>query len=135
MTFAWPVQVAVYARLTAAPGLAGIPVHDRVPEGTVPPYVELGELDEQPDDAHDRRGYNSSLSVHVWSAYRGRREAAELLTAVDAVLHRAPLVVPGLSELSIASAGSQIIDDPNPDLRHGIARFRIWATATASITT
>lgn len=134
MTFAWPVQVAVYTLLTATPGLTGIPVHDRVPEGTTPPYVVLGELDELPDDAHDRRGYNSTLMVHVWSAYRGRREAAQLLTVVDTALHRAALVVPGLSELSIASAGAQIIDDPDPDLRHGIARFRIWATATATIT-
>lgn len=104
------------------------PVHDAVPENAPRPYVVLGEIIETQADAHDRRGVNAVLTVHCWSAYRGYREVAEMLGAVDVALHRRPLAVPGFRDVSVAATGRQFMRDPDPELRHGVARFRIWAT-------
>ncbi|MFR9807065.1 DUF3168 domain-containing protein [Pseudonocardia sp. RS010] len=139
-TAAWPVQRALYAALVALPGLAGEPgpgvvaIYDEPPEDAPKPYVVLGELDEQADDAHDRQGIDAGITLHVWSAYRGFREIAGIFVQLDTALDRKPIEIPGLVDVSIAAVSKTLQRDPDPDLRHGVARYRIWATTTDSIT-
>lgn len=106
------------------------PVYDQVPETATAPYAVLGEVTETEADAHDRAGVDATLTVHVWSRYRGYREAAELVGEIDAALHRRPLPLAGFRDVSIAATGHQFMRDPDPDLRHALTRFRIWATET-----
>lgn len=129
-TALWPLQQAVYGKLTADSTLMGLVtgVFDEVPEDQAFPYVTLGSITELADDAHDRQGLTAQVVLHIWSKYRGYQEAAQILTAVDQVLDRKPLVVDGFTDISIAQAQHQSMRDTDPTLRHINVMYRVWMT-------
>ncbi|WP_327587041.1 DUF3168 domain-containing protein [Nonomuraea sp. NBC_00507] len=135
MSAIWPVQQAIYARLTADAPLMGLidGVYDEVPEAKDKPYIVFAEITEKDDSTHDRRGFELMVTLNIWSAYRGFGQIGQVLTNVDRVLHRVQLDVAGWELISIArqpapqqSAGVRRVADPN--IRQGQARFRVWVT-------
>jgi hypothetical protein len=123
----WPVQQAMYARLTADPDLMAMAqVYDEVPENAAYPHVLFGLFTEQPDDAHDRYGIDLDATLHIWSEYRGYREAAVIASHLNRLLHRQPLVVSGFTNVSVAAEYRNFLRDPDPNLRQGVMRFRVW---------
>lgn len=123
----------MFAKLTGhAPLMALITgVFDEVPEGAVMPYVSFGSITETVDDAHDRQGLDTFVVIHVWSDYPGNAQAADIFAAVDAALDRVPLTVPGFTDVAIKHDGHQFITDPDPDIRHVNARYRVRLTRGA----
>lgn len=135
MSAIWPVQQAIYARLTADAQLTELidGVYDEVPEAKDKPYIAFAEITEKDDSTHDRRGFEVMVTLNIWSAYRGFGQIGQVLTEVDRVLHRVQLDVDGWELISIArqpaptqSAGVRRVADPN--IRQGQARFRVWVT-------
>lgn len=126
----WPLQQAVYAKLTGhAPLMALVSgVYDEVPEQVAHPYVSIGSITENVDDAHNQRGLEASVVLHVWSKYRGFKEAAGILAALDAALDRQPLTVAGFRDVSIAHQQHTQLRDPDPDIRHINVSYRVWLT-------
>jgi hypothetical protein len=129
-TALWPLQEAVYSRVTADAAFMGLVTgfFDEVPEGQPYPYVSFGSITEVVDDAHNARGLAANLVLHIWSAYRGFREAAEILAALDAVLDRQPLTVAGFRDVSIAHQQHTELRDPDPSIRHINVSYRVWMT-------
>lgn len=126
----WPLQQAVYSKLTAdAPLMALVTgVFDYVPQTQAQPYVTIGSTTEVPSDAHNQRGLTSTMTLHVWSKYRGFKQAAEILAAMDAVLDRQPLAVAGYRDVSLAHQQHQELRDPDPEIRHIAVTYRVWLT-------
>ncbi|WP_228979718.1 DUF3168 domain-containing protein [Streptomyces sp. DH12] len=126
----WPLQQAVYAKLTAhAPLMALVTgVYDHVPEAAAHPYVTIGSITETADDAHNQRGLEARLVLHVWSKYRGFKQAAQILAALDDALDRQPLTVAGFRDVSIAHSEHLLIRDPDPEIRHINVSYRVWLT-------
>jgi hypothetical protein len=131
VTSAWPTHVAVVAKLKAAPAVT-VPVYDGrgVPHDAAMPYITLGSVYEVPDDTHSDRGNHVHVTLHVWSNYRGTKEAHAIASVVDTVLDRQPLTVAGHTDVSVAREYSSVVDDPNPDICHINARYRVWLTKT-----
>ncbi|MER8262736.1 DUF3168 domain-containing protein [Streptomyces griseus] len=129
-TSLWPLQEAVYARLTADTAFMGLVtgLFDEVPEKAAHPYVSFGSGTEVVDDAHNQRGLAVNLVLHIWSKYRGVKEAAAILAALDTVLDRQPLLVAGFRDVSIAHQQHQHVRDPDPDIRHINVAYRVWLT-------
>ncbi|MGC5009749.1 DUF3168 domain-containing protein [Streptosporangium sp. DT93] len=130
MSALWPVQQALYARMTAdAPLVALVSgIYDEVPE-KVPagkPYIAFAELTEKDISDHGRRAFEVMATLNIWSAYRGFAANARVLAELDRVLHRVALDVPGWELISIAriADGVRRVNDPN--IRQGQARFRVW---------
>lgn len=134
-TAAWELQTAVHTKLTGDATLMGFVsgVFDEVPENTVMPYVTYGAVVEESDDAHDRQGLESQLTCHIWSRYRGYKESAEILRELDRLLDRAPLLVDGFEDVSIAHQTHQFMRDPNPEIRHVVVEYRVWLTEPVSL--
>jgi hypothetical protein len=126
----WPLQQAVYAKLTGhAPLMALVSgVYDEVPETAAHPYVTLGSITETVDDAHNQRGLEASVVLHVWSKYRGFKEAATILAALDGALDRQPLTVAGFTDVSVAHQQHTELRDPDPEIRHINVSYRVWLT-------
>jgi hypothetical protein len=126
----WPLQQAVYAKLTGhAPLMALVSgVYDEVPEQVAHPYVSLGSITENVDDAHNQRGLEASVVLHVWSKYRGFKEAAQILAELDAALDRQPLTVAGYRDVSVAHTQHTQVRDPDPAIRHINVSYRVWLT-------
>lgn len=126
----WPLQLAVVGKLRAhAPLMALVSgVYDEVPEQVAHPYVSLGSITENVDDAHNQRGLEASVVLHVWSKYSGFKQAADILAELDAALDRQPLTVAGFRDVSIAHQQHTELRDPDPDIRHINVSYRVWLT-------
>lgn len=126
----WPLQRAVYARLAADGPLNALVsgVYDEVPEDVPFPYLTIGSITEQVDDAHNQRGLAADVTLDVWSRYRGWAEAAQVLAAADVVLDRQPLTVDGFKDVSIAHEQHTELRDPDPAIRHISVTYRVWLT-------
>lgn len=126
----WPLQQAVVEKLRAHAPLTVLVsgVYDEVPEQVAHPYVSLGSVTEDVDDAHNQRGLEATVVLHVWSKYRGFKEAADILAALDAALDRQPLDVAGFTDVSVAHRQHQALRDPDPTIRHINVSYRVWLT-------
>lgn len=105
--------------------LAGDGVYDHVPEGTSRPYIVIGEAIETPGNAHDRYGKEIVATNHVWSEHRGYKEALQAMNLMVATLEQQPLDVDGFHHVMTQFEFSQTLRDPDPTIRHALARFRI----------
>lgn len=125
-----PLQAAVYGKLTGhAPLMALVTgVFDEVPEDAAYPYVSLGSIIETASDAHNRQGLETFLTIHVWSDYPGKAQGADIFAALDTALDRQPLTVAGFTDVSIAHVSHEFVKDPDPDIRHVNAQYRVWLT-------
>ncbi|MGW2985461.1 DUF3168 domain-containing protein [Streptomyces goshikiensis] len=124
-----PVQLAVYTRLTDDDALMALitGVYDYVPENVAFDYVTIGEATEVPDNRHGGFGRETTVSLHVWSRYRGHARGLRIAARVTELLDHQPLAVAGLHHVSTRFEFSQTLTDPEPpgDIRHIPMRFRI----------
>lgn len=122
-----PLQTAIFTKLNAVPALAGR-VFDTVPEPAPFPYVSLGSIIEYPDDSHDAQGLNALVTIHVWDKSASAGRVYDLFAAIDAALDRQPLAITGFRDVQIKHTQHQSIDDPDPDIRHINAQYRVHMT-------
>lgn len=126
----WAVQQAIYAALTgnaALQALLGNParIYDHVPDTPVYPYVTLGETFAGDFDTKSFDGMDQDVVLHVWSRYRGKKEAKQILGAIHDVLNKQPLSVTGQNFVLCQFTFGQVFDDPDGLTRHGVARYRV----------
>lgn len=116
------VQGAIFAALNGDSNItAG--VYDFVPANAAFPYIQIGEIDRQPEDAQGAKGLEQFVTIHVWSDRRGKKEAQEIQGQIYDCLHRQTLAVSGFVLMLLQS--ENIITDPDGLTRHGISRYRI----------
>lgn len=124
----WALQQAVYSALTgdsALQGLLGNParVFDHVPQGSVFPYLVIGEVSATPFDTKTEAGLDQRLTIHTWSRYRGRKETKDIMAAVLAVLDGQSLAVSGHTLVLLRFEFATTIVDDDGLTRHGVQRF------------
>lgn len=131
------VQTAIYARLTAAPALAGPlagRIHDRRPEALAFPHLVIGEAGAVDNGCKSRDGQSHLVTLHLWSRYRGRAEAKAILDLVAEVLHRQPLeLAPDFTWVASRVASVAVLDDGDGVTCHGILRLRVLTTGVAGL--
>ncbi len=123
----WPLQQAVFTALNGnVSGIdsANVSVYDDVPEGTTYPYVVIGEETSANNGTKDVDGIDHTLTLHVWSQYRGRREIKEIMQSVYELLHDAAITVSGASLVNIRQEFNNTLMENDGITRHGVMRFR-----------
>lgn len=144
-TISWPpetpLQRAIVARLradaTLAAKLAVIKgtstpaVVDEVKEGQAYPYVRVGEHLSTPSNTLTEFGREVTATLHVWTlaGSMGPGQAiaddiVRLLDHQDEVLSDL-LAASGQVCVRISYEFGQALDDPDPEIRHHVVRFRI----------
>lgn len=128
-THAFDLQKAVYvalvdASLTDATGTSNIEVFDDVPEGTAYPYVSIGEDTAVDVSSKDNTIFEHTLTIHVWSQYRGRRDIKELMEQVHNALHNVTITVSGASLCNLRQEFQTTLLENDGITRHGVMRFR-----------
>jgi Protein of unknown function (DUF3168) len=118
---AWPLQTAVYARLSA--DLAPIAVYDIAPAAAPFPYVTVGEFTAADEYDKSDDAENVTLTLHVWSRKTGRKECKELLGRLRASLHGKDLPVAGHRPVTLRQQFTTDLIDPDGVTIHGVARF------------
>ena len=123
------VQQALYVKLTGDAALTALitGVYDFVPEDVAFPYLVIGEAIETPDNSHDRYGWQTVVTLHVWTRSRGHAKGLGIGKRITQLLDHQPLTVTGFDHVASRFEFSQPLTDPEPpgDIRHLILRYRV----------
>lgn len=123
----WELQKAIFTALDGnVTGIdsASVSVYDDVPENTPYPYVILGEETSSNSGTKSLDAIEHTLTLHVWSQYRGRREIKEIMQSVYSLLHNTAITVTGASLVNIRQEFNNTLMENDGITRHGIMRFR-----------
>src|SRR6056297_378155 len=128
MSAAVELQTAIYTAITGnAPLMAAVDaVYDDVPDNTNTfPYVTIGEdvLNQWDTDGH--LGFDASVTIHVWSRYRGRREVKQIQKLIYDVLHNGALVYSTFDGIMCQQRSAESFADPDGLTRHGVQVFNV----------
>ena len=120
------LQKAIYSALGSDSALSALitGVYDDVPEGATYPYVVIGEQTAVNFGSKTLDGLEYTLTIHVWSQYRGRKEAKEIMEKIYDVLHESSLSVTGASLVNLRQEFETSLVDSDGITRHGVMRFR-----------
>ena len=121
------LQSTIYSTLSGDSTLTstlGASVFDDVPESTSFPYVVLGEDNIQESGTKDVDGTDTTLTLHIWSEYKGSKETKEIMDRIHDLLHDSSLSVSGFNLINLRFEFSDIMRDPDGKTRHGVMRFR-----------
>lgn len=103
-------------------------IYDHVPsavdQNDAYPYVVVGDDTSIPFDTDTSQGSEATVTLHVWSRYRGRYEAKQIQRAIYDALHRSRLNVAELHTVEVFYDYAETILDPDGITRHGVIRFR-----------
>jgi len=124
----WSLQKAIYAKLNDATisgaSVSDVPVYDDVPEGTAAPYINIGEETAINDGTKTVDAVEHTLTIHIWSEYRGRYEIKHIMQQVYQNLHNTAITVSGASLVNIRQEFATTLEEADGITRHGVMRFR-----------
>ncbi len=126
--FASEIQKEIFETLNN--GLA-YPVYDDVPflpEGMPTenfPYVVIGDDTLIPWDNDTNIGVDATLTLHVWSRYKGRVEAKNIQGEIYTLLNRSSLTIAGFTVVDLLFEFSETFVENDGQTRHGVQRFRM----------
>ena len=135
------LQAGIYTRLNNYSALTAViganKVFDHVPQGTVAPYVMIGDDTAIDWDTKSKFGWEFTLTIHVWDfEKKGRKSVKTLLGHVFDALHQqeANVTVSGFTLVTLRREFQQTfqetgIEGQNDSYYHGVARYRAVVTA------
>lgn len=115
------LQEAIAATLTGI----GLTVMDApaLPNST-PPYVTFDTGTSGPWETLDRDGEEVTITLSVWSRYRGKSEALGIMGQIRTALHNQTLDVQDFTLVQLRQEFAEVFPDPDGVTQHGVARFK-----------
>lgn len=138
-TAMFAVQAQVYTSINVPAvlnlfGTGTVGVFDEVPEGKTYPYVEIGEIEEMPDNTMGKNGRSLLVSIHIYSDQAGYLEAEKIVEALNLLLDE-NVAAPPAGKLpdptgwhvweNTYEQGSLQKEFDQVEIRHAIARYRV----------
>jgi len=120
------LQGAIVARLKADAIVASLingRIYDSVPVGAAFPYVSIGPVDSNEDDADCITGLEVAQQIDCWSRATGFPECKKLVDAVRAALHGYEPDLASNAVVFFEHRSSRITRDPDGITSHGILGF------------
>jgi hypothetical protein len=124
---AFALQTAIYAKLTGDSTLTdtlGVSIYDDIPENASFPYIQMGQDSISEYDVKDADGSQTTMTLHIWSQYKGAKETKNILDKLHDLLHDSDLTVSGYNFVNCRFEFADILRDPDGVTRHGVIRFR-----------
>lgn len=124
-TALWAVHQALYERLTADVPLNALVtgVFDAVEEDVTFPYVTLGAPTTINLTTRTTFSEEISITLHTWSIKPGKKESYDLLNAIHQAIGKGLSVDGPFRLLAATRPTMEVIDDLDPQIKHGLARF------------
>lgn len=104
--------------------LVGDRVYDDPPSDVVFPYLTLGRAESRPVDASSAEALEHAVTLHVWSRHGGRAEALDVIAALRAALHNAPLSVADRRLVLLFVQFTDVFRSGDGRTMHGVVRVR-----------
>ena len=123
-----PIQDAIYSLLSGDPTLSGLAtggVLDHVPQDNPYPYVVVGFDTSGDESTMGKDGQVHRVNLNVWSRYRGKKEAQDILSRIHDLLHKARFGVTGFNNAGTMYEFGQVLQDGDGLTYHGVSRYRV----------
>lgn len=126
------LQKEIYAQLDGDTPLSSLitGIYDHVPEDSAYPYVVIGEVESEAWGNAARQGMEYRVEIHSFSRERGKKQSAEIMEKVYAILHRATLTINGQMVFSPRFLTSRLTLQNDGLTYHGRMRFRVLTLET-----
>ena len=102
----------------------GCIAYDYVPQEVIKataPYIEIGDPIESPWDCFGSEyGERLIIRLHVWSTYRGKKEAADIITHLKELFNDTSLTVTGYTHVRTGADFATVMKDPDMIHYHGV---------------
>lgn len=118
---AYQLQKTIFTALSSL----SVPVYDDVPESATLPYVVIGDDTLVDDNTNDYAGYQATVTIHSWSAYKGRSQIKQIQDEINNLLDRQKLSIVGYNMVNCYQEYSESSLDPDGITRHGVQRYRV----------
>lgn len=134
MSIELDAQEIIYNKLTnSAPLMARITgVFDDVDQDVVMPYVALGEDISGEDDDSCSIGASIAMTIHTFSAKKGRKETKEIQGLIKDALHYTNDTVGTSYTVGIMQEQALSFLDSDGETRHGVNRIKILIRALSA---
>ena len=122
------LQTGLRAALLADAGLVsalgGGQVFDDVPREAPFPYITIGDIDSRDWSTQTSRGHEHTVTLHLWSRYRGRKQVQDLIAEVDRVLDGASPPLTGHRLVNLSTVFWTAQREPDGEVYRGTMRLR-----------
>ena len=122
------VQKAMLARLAADAALLSLlgsaAIYDGVPQGSREPYVSLGDISTRDWSTKTSRGEEHFITLNIWSRERGRKQAYDIIAAIDAALDGAAFALDDHRLINLATTFWTVMREVPDELYRGVVRLR-----------
>jgi hypothetical protein len=122
------LQTALRAALLADAGLVtalgGEQVFDDVPREAPFPYITIGDIETRDWSTQTSRGHEHTVTIHLWSRYRGRKQVQELIGNVDRILDGADPPLSGYRLVNLSTVFWTAQREPDGEVYRGTMRLR-----------
>jgi L-cystine uptake protein TcyP (sodium:dicarboxylate symporter family) len=127
MTALGDIQAAVYQKLTGDITLMSLVqgVFDDVDDNQAFPYIIIGEATENPFNTFGKDGKESTITIGIWSQYKGFKEALDILKQMNATLDDASLSLSEHNLVLIHYDSAQTIREQDGITRHVPVTYRV----------
>ena len=127
-------RLLAYSALTTA--LGGNKVYDHVPQGTLAPYVVIGEDTLIEADTKSKNGWEATIIIHCWDFEKaGRKSVKTLQGLIYDALHKSEtnVTITGFSLVLLYCEYQESFQDVQVEgasdhYYHGVQRFRAIIT-------
>lgn len=124
------VQTALYSKLTGTTAITDLlasatSVYNKTPDEADFPYIVIGHDSATMWDSKTFNGLDISITLHIWSRYRGNKECLQIMGAVYDALHNQALTVSGQNHVLTQLEFSETMMDPDGLTFHGVQRYQI----------
>lgn len=126
-----PIQTAVFNKLDKDTQLSSLitGVFDEVPEKQAYPYVEIGDITQTPFRTFGKKGYDTTVTLHIWNQHSGFKPLQDILVLLNDLLDEQPLTISGFKTVYLLFEHSIEIKDPDGITKHIAARYRLVVQA------
>jgi hypothetical protein len=126
----WSLQQGIYSALTGSTAVTahvGTRIYDHVPQGTasIPkPFLVLGEDTQADWSTKSFDGQESTITLHAFSEYRGKKEVKQIADAMYQRLHNGTFSVSGQTLVLCQFEFADSFMESDGVTRHLVQRYR-----------
>lgn len=96
-----------------------------VPDKQTFPYITIGDMTEVSDNTLNRLGKEATITLHIWSQYKGKKEALDILNRLNQILDFGTMTITGQTLIMMKYDNAETIFLEQDGIVHVPARFRI----------
>ncbi|MCP8970570.1 DUF3168 domain-containing protein [Ectobacillus ponti] len=116
------IQKAIFQKLSTTGNITSFcGVYDLIPENASFPYVRVGDDRAVPWETKSFDGHQVTSTIHIWSAYKGKKEVKNIISLVDNAIRAGLTLDAGYTMDFWRLSSANILEDDR--YQHGVLTY------------